>query len=112
VSRRLAPWQVWWTDFNPKVGREQAGERPAVIVGSALACRLPNGLAIVVPCTGTDRGLPFHPPITLDGRRGVAMCDQVKTISTERLLRPHKARLTAEEIEAIKFALRQMIDIR
>lgn len=112
MNRRIAPWQVWWTDFSPQVGREQAGERPAVIVGSALACRLPNGLAIVVPCTSTDRGLPFHPVINLDGRPGVAMCDQVKSISTERLVRPHRARLSAEEIETIKFALRQMIDVR
>lgn len=108
---RVAPWQVWWADFTPQVGREQAGERPAVIIGTALACGLPNGLAIVVPCTSADRGLPFHPAINLDGRRGVAMCDQVKSISTDRLLRPHRGSLSTHEIDTIKFALRQMIDV-
>src|SRR5690606_8766262 len=44
---RLAPWQVWWVDFDPQVGREQAGRRPAIVVGSTLACSLPNRLAIV-----------------------------------------------------------------
>ena len=111
ARRRTAPWQVWWADFTPQVGREQAGERPAVIVGSPLACGLPNGLVIVVPCTSADRGLPFHPTIDLDGRHGVAMCDQVKSISTDRLIRPHRARLAMNEIDAIKFALRQMIDV-
>ncbi|GAA4416245.1 type II toxin-antitoxin system PemK/MazF family toxin [Actinokineospora soli] len=109
---RPAPWQVWWVDFTPQVGREQAGLRPAVVVGSALACRLPNRLAIVVPCTTTDRGLPFHPAVNLNGRPGYAMCDQVKSISVERLVKPHKARLEEAEVDAIRFALRQMLDVR
>jgi mRNA interferase MazF len=103
---------VWWADFSPQVGREQAGERPAVIVGSSLACQLPNGLVIVVPCTSTDRGLPYQPTIDLNGRNGVAMCDQIKSISVDRLLRPHRGQLNSTEVEAIKFALRQMIDVR
>lgn len=111
-TRRPAPWQVWWTDFSPQVGREQAGERPAVIVGSPLACQLPNGLVIVVPCTSTDRGLPYQPPIELNGRRGFAMCDQVKSISIDRLVRPHRGHLDKSEIAAIQFALQQMIDIK
>jgi len=39
------------------------------------------------------------------------MCDQVKSISINRLTKPHTAKLRPAEIEAIKFALRQMIDI-
>jgi mRNA interferase MazF len=110
VSRRVVPWQVWWTDFDPQVGHEQAGLRPAIIVGTALACRLPNRLVIVVPCTTTNRGLPFHPGVSL-GRPSFAMCDQVKSISVARLTKPHPARLSAEEIDTVKFALRQMIDV-
>jgi mRNA interferase MazF len=104
------PWQVWWTDFDPQVGHEQAGLRPAIVVGTALACRLPNRLVIVVPCTTTNRGLPFHPGVSL-GRSSFAMCDQVKSISVDRLTKHHPARLSAEEIDAVKFALRQMIDV-
>ncbi len=112
AARRPGPWQVWWAEFSPQVGHEQAGERPAVIVGSALACQLPNGLVIAVPCTSTNRGLPYQPPVELNGRRGFAMCDQVKSISVDRLLRPHRGQLSNTEIAAIKFALQQMIDIR
>jgi mRNA interferase MazF len=107
---RVLPWQVWWADFTPQVGREQAGQRPAIVVGTALACRLPNRLAIVVPCTTTDRGLPFQPAVAL-GQPSFAMCDQVKSISVDRLTKPHPAQLSAAEIEAVKFALRQMIDV-
>jgi mRNA interferase MazF len=108
----IAPWQIWWVDFDPQVGREQAGLRPAIVVGTALACQLPNELALVVPCTTTDRGLPFHPRVTALKRPTFAMCDQAKSISRRRLVRPDSARLSPEDVEAIRFALRQMIDLR
>lgn len=111
MNHRIAPWQVWWVDFDPQVGREQAGRRPAIIVGTALACSLPNRLAIVVPMTSTDRGLPFHPPVALGNRTGYAMTDQIKSISIERLVGRHQAALRPEDVDAVRFALRQMISV-
>lgn len=112
MSVEIAPWDVWWTDFDPQMGREQAGLRPAVVVGTAFACQLPNELAVVVPCTTTDRQLPFHPPLTSLGRPSFAMCDQLKSVSRRRLTRRHPARLQADEIDAIRFVLRQLVDTR
>jgi mRNA interferase MazF len=104
------PWQVWWVDFDPQVGREQKGVRPAIVVGSRLSCDLPNGLVSLVPCTTTDRGLPVHPTLDLGGRPGVAMCDQMRATSVNRLVRLHSAQPTPDEIEKIRFVLRQLID--
>ena len=104
------PWQVWWVDFNPRVGRRQAGRRPAIVDGTALGRQLPNRLAFVVPCTTTDGKLPFHPAVDSLDRPSFAICDQLKSISQQGLMRRCPARLQREEIEAIKFALRQMID--
>jgi mRNA interferase MazF len=83
VTREIAPWEVWWADFDPQVGREQAGLRLAIVVGTAFACQLPNRLAFVVPCTTTDRQLPFHPQITSLERPAFAMCDQLESVSRE-----------------------------
>lgn len=111
MRRSVAPWQVWWVDFDPQKGREQAGRRPAVVVGSAFACELPNDLVFVVPCTTKNRELPFHPPLTSLGQPSFAMCDQLKSISRQRLLRQHAGRLQESEIEAIQFVLRRMIEV-
>ncbi|HVW44132.1 MAG TPA: type II toxin-antitoxin system PemK/MazF family toxin [Amycolatopsis sp.] len=111
MTRTVLPWQVWWADFNPEAGREQAGQRPAVVVGSSFACELPNDLVFVVPCTTKDRGLPFHPRLDSLGQPGFAMCDQLKSISRGRLVRQHSARLEKPEIEAIRFVLRRMIEV-
>jgi len=110
MNPEIEPWQVWWVDFDPRVG-EQAGERPAIVVGTRLACTLPNDLAVVVPLTSTDRGLPIHPAVVLSGRTSYAMCDQIKSISRQRLRRPHRATLEPAEIDRIRFVLRRVIDI-
>lgn len=108
----IAPWQVWWCEFDPQVGTEHAGRRPAIVVGTPLACSLPNRLAVVVPCTGTNRNAPWQPPIMLAGRPGYAMCDQIKAISTDRLVSRHRAStVTQAERDAIRFALRQIINL-
>lgn len=112
MTRDIAPWEVWWADFDPQVAREQAGLRPAIVVGTAFACQLPSGLAFVVPCTTTDRQLPFHPQVTALERPTFAMCDQLKSVSRERLRRLHSMRLPPEDVAAIKFVLRQLIDTR
>ncbi|MBS2531481.1 type II toxin-antitoxin system PemK/MazF family toxin [Catenulispora sp. NF23] len=111
MSLVVTPWSVWWMDFDPQAGREQAGRRPAIVVGSRFACTLPNGLVLVVPCTSTDRGLPFQPGVMLDGRAGFAMCDQVKALSRGRIVRPHRGSLSEPEIDRIKFALRRILDV-
>lgn len=111
MRRGVAPWQVWWVDFDPQRGREQAGQRPAVVVGSSFACELPNDLALVVPCTTRDRGLPFQPELASLGKPSFAMCDQLKSVSRQRLVRQHPGRLSDSEVAAIRFALRRMIEL-
>lgn len=105
---QVAPWQVWHIDFDPQVGREQAGRRPGIVVASAFACHNVNNLVMVVPCITTLRGLSYQPRVTL-GRPSVALCDQVKSISTDRLLRLLPVRLTEDEIADVRFALRRML---
>lgn len=105
----LAPWQVWWADFDPQVGREQAGRRPAIVAGTPMACDLLTELAIVIPVTTRNRQLPFQPAVSLD-QPSVAMCDQVKSISRDRLHQLHRARITDAEIDSIRFVLRKLVD--
>lgn len=43
---QLRPWQVWWANFDPQVGHEQAGHRPAVVISTAFECALRNLIGI------------------------------------------------------------------
>ena len=44
-----------WLDFDPQVGHEQEGRRPAVVV-SPDGYNARTGLAIVCPITGRPKG--------------------------------------------------------
>jgi mRNA interferase MazF len=109
----IEPWQVWWVQLNPQLDREQAGRRPAIVVGTALACQIPNDLAVIVPCTHTDRDLPWQPRITLGGDAGVAMCDQIKAIDRRRLQKQHACGsiIDPDERDAIGRALRELVTV-
>ncbi|MGC4107800.1 MAG: type II toxin-antitoxin system PemK/MazF family toxin [Thermomicrobiales bacterium] len=80
--------EIWNVNFDPQIGREQAGMRPALVISSDRLSRLPNGLHIVVPITGTDRGFAYHVPIAASEggltKPSQIMCDQVKSQSVER----------------------------
>src|SRR5437764_4056495 len=51
-----------WTDFDPRVGREQSGRRPALVVSPAAFCAATE-FAIVCPITSRVR--PFGTSVVL-----------------------------------------------
>lgn len=83
--------EVWYVDFDPQVGREQAGIRPALVLSNGRFNRALNGLIIAAPITGTDRGVPVHLRVEA-GTGGLTktsfiLCDQTGAFSDQRFLR-------------------------
>ncbi len=69
-----------WLDFNPQVGREQAGRRPAFVVSPA-SYNGKVGLALVCPVTSRVKGYPFEVEIPAGvGVEGVVLSDQLKSL--------------------------------
>ena len=71
---------IIWLDFNPQIGREQAGRRPALVISPAEY----NGkvrLALVCPFTNRVKGYPFEVPVPSGMNvSGVVLSDQLKSI--------------------------------
>ncbi|MHB1757265.1 MAG: type II toxin-antitoxin system PemK/MazF family toxin [Leptospirillum sp.] len=77
--------EVWWVEFDPSVGSEIRKTRPAVIVSNDAANR---NLArvVVVPLTSkTERLYPGEAFVTLSGKPGKAMADQIMAADKSRL---------------------------
>lgn len=109
MKEPITPWQVWHVDFDPQVGSEQYGKRPAIVVGSSLMCdTVGRRLALVVPCTGTDRDLPWQPKIQLK-KPSVVMVEQIKSVSRERLLYLHRYEVPPDVRQQIRQALANLI---
>ena len=83
--------EVWNVDLNPTRGREQRGSRPALVVSTDRFNRGPAELVVVVPITGTERGIPLHvridPPEGGLKKRSFVKCEDVRSVSRERLTR-------------------------
>lgn len=82
---------VVWVDLDPTRGREQQGQRPALVICNDDYLRAVPDLVIVVPITTADRGWPHH--VAVGGRStglskpSFAMTEQPRTISRERITR-------------------------
>lgn len=82
---------VWFVNLDPVIGHEQGGHRPALVVSSDHLHVIPSRLAIVIPITTRDRGLRAHIPIAPPegglAHPSLAMTEQPRTISVQRLNR-------------------------
>ena len=95
-----------WADFDPRVGREQSGRRPALVVSPADFCRVTE-FAIVCPITshvrpfGTNVVLPMGLPVS-----GEILTSHVRSIDT--LARPigyAGAAVPAETLHEVRMKL-------
>lgn len=82
MARRYVPARgdVVWISLNPKVGHEQAGRRPALVL-SPSSYNGKVGLAILCPVTSQIKGYPFEVVIPSGSKLGgVVLADQVKNL--------------------------------
>lgn len=83
--------EVWLAELGPTRGHEQSGTRPVLIISQDIFNAGPSGLMMMVPLTTVARGLPLHVEITPpEGglkRKSYAMCENLRSISRERLSR-------------------------
>jgi len=105
---------IWLMDFGDPVGREQAGIRPAVVISTDRHNEGQSGVLMVVPLTTTRRGLPSHIEIE-PGASGLesisyAKCEDLKSVSVERLVRREGATESGTLFE-IGRALRFLLEL-
>jgi mRNA interferase MazF len=66
--------------LDPRVEREQSGERPVLVLSEHAFNELTEYI-FVAPVTSTRRGWPFEVPIPAGGKvQGAILCDQTKSI--------------------------------
>ena len=70
---------IVWLDFNPQLGHEQRGRRPALTL-SFKAYNEKIGLALFCPITSKVKGYPFEVEIELKKIKGSVLGDQIKSL--------------------------------
>lgn len=106
--------EVWYADFDPVRGHEQAGHRPALVVSADIFNAGPARLVVVLPMTSVDRGIPLHvavePPEGGVRERSLIKCEDIRSIDQRRLDRRLGA-VSAETMAAVDERLRALLEL-
>jgi len=77
---------IVWLDFNPQLGHEQRGRRPALTL-SFKEYNEKIGLGLFCPITSKVKGYPFEVEVVGKKINGCVLSDQIKSLDwTERNL--------------------------
>lgn len=97
--------------IGPSKGSEQDGYRAVLVLTSADINEL-TGRVTVLPITSTGRGWEAEIPLSSLARPGVALVDQITTLSFKaKEFKFDSERATDEEMEAAKYEVKMFLDL-
>ena len=100
---------IVWIDFDPQIGREQAGYRPALILSSSEYNRV-IGLMIVCPTTTRIKGYPYEVALAGDPP-SVALADHARSMDWRKRGLRYKTRASAAEMDEVRARLAAVIGL-
>ena len=83
---RVTRGDIWLVALDPTVGSEIQKSRPCVIISPP---EMHNHLRIVMaaPMTTGSRPAPWRIPVKFNGKEGLILLDQIRTVDKQRLIR-------------------------
>jgi len=111
--KKFAAGDVWIVYFDPAIGHEQQGRRPAVVISGERLNAIPSELVFLVPATTTALGVRSHVRVYLaEGNLACpsyAMTEQIRSMSQQRLRR-RVGSVDRETLELIRQRVRWFMD--
>jgi mRNA interferase MazF len=106
--------EVWDANLDPTLGHEQSGRRPVLVVSVDQFNQGPSGIVVVVPISSKDKHIRSHVAIEPDEGglkvKSFAMCEAIRSISTERLGRRRGA-VSDNTLDQVADRLRLLLDL-
>ena len=109
--------EIWLADFEPVRGHEQGRQRPALVISNSEFNNGPAGLIVVVPLTTTERArMPLRvridPPDGGVRETSWALCEAVRSISTDRLVETEAwGTVAARTLATVEHRVRTLLDL-
>jgi mRNA interferase MazF len=102
--------EVWWVHLDPVRGSEIAKTRPCVVLTADVLNERRRTIVVVPLSTTPQASPPLLVPVQCAGRSVVAVTDQVRAISKERL-KNRIGLLAADDLAAVEVALREILEL-
>ncbi|MSP02977.1 MAG: mRNA-degrading endonuclease [Acetobacteraceae bacterium] len=99
-----------WVNFDPQAGREQAKNRPALVL-TASEFNAATGLLVVCPITRTDRPWRTRVPLTGTSTSGFVMIEQLKSIDWQARGAAFIEHVPRSLFEDVKSRIATMLDL-
>ena len=101
-------------DFDPVRGSEQGKRRPALVIQNNLGNES-SGTTIVIAISSRipSKRYPMHVPLPPEmlGKPGIIMCEQIRTVSLERVAPRLLAELPREVMAQVEEAVRHSLGL-
>lgn len=102
--------EVWWVSLDPTQGSEIRKTRPCLVLTSDPLNRHRQTVVVVPYSSGAAAHPPITVPVTCQGRRVVAIVDQVRAISKLRL-RSRVEVASTEDVESVGQAVARILEL-
>ncbi len=86
VKSIVSRGDIWLINLDPTKGSEIKKTRPCIIVSPQEMHDFLRTV-IIAPMTTKGRQAPYRLPITHDGKKGLVLLDQIRTIDKSRLVK-------------------------
>jgi len=101
---------VWWVNFEPSIGGEIRKKRPAIIISNNASNKFLNRVQVIPITSNTERLFPSEAYVTVAGKKGKAMADQLATVSKQRLSKCIGS-VSDEEMNMVVEAIKTQLDL-
>ena len=102
--------EIWGVRLDPTTGSEIKKTRPCLLMGTNVLNER-RRTVVVIPLTSLpDAAPPLIVPVTCGGKRAMAVVDQIRAVSKERLAR-RMGEASVDDLVAIEEALRLVLEL-
>lgn len=102
--------EVWWVRLDPTLGSEIRKRRPCVIMSSNVVNERRRTVVVIPLSTSPQAAPPLLVAVQCAGEPAVAVVDQIRAVSKERL-DGRVETLSAEHLKEIEDGLQQVLEL-
>ena len=102
--------EIWWVRLDPTIGAAIRKSRPCLVVSTNIVNERRKTVVVIPLSSSPQPGPPLLIPLVCAGRTAVAVVDQIRAVSKDRLDRSVGA-VSREEMSAVENGLRQILEL-